>query len=71
MMEYEPSDNIVHFIFIKALKQVGAAADISLVKFWEKAERRFSRVTSVGGRPAGCKDIYNAVGIALCKLKIM
>lgn len=50
---------------------MGAAADISLVKFWEKAEAWFSRMTRAGGRSTGCKDVCNAVGVVLCKLQII
>lgn len=50
---------------------MGAAADISLIKFWEKAEAWFSRMTKVGGTPTACKDVCKAVGVVLCKLRII
>lgn len=58
-------------VLLKVRWEIGAAADISLVKFWEKTEAWFSRMTRIGGRPAGCKDVCNAQGVVLCKLKII
>lgn len=56
-------------VLLKVRWEIGAAADISLVKFWEKTEAWFSRMTRIGGRPAGCKDVCNASGGCAVQVK--